>query len=97
MSTLPFTADAVNLFAGTTPSAQTGLVSIKMKTNRFYTDGTLKSTGNTYSLAKAWAQMAVEKGWASEVVSGTALIPEQMSPATLTAAQAAATQSLVSK
>jgi hypothetical protein len=66
MSTKAFSANAVNLFIGTDADALVGSMTILMKTNKYYTDGTLLKTGLSYTVTRAWGQMAVDRAWAGD-------------------------------
>lgn len=93
MTTQSFPADSAKQYIGTPMNAPTGMVTILMKTNRYYTDGTLLKTGISYSVTTAWAKTAVDSGWAADVPQA---FPEIPAPGGLTAAQVSAVQALVS-
>lgn len=77
MSTKSFTANAVNLFVGSLGDAQTGSVTVMMKTRKYYTDGTELKPGVAYTVTKAWGLSAVDKGWATNAAGD---VLEQMGP-----------------
>jgi hypothetical protein len=77
MSTKAFSANAVNLFIGTPADGLVGSMTVLMKTNKYYTDGTLLKTGVTYAVTKDWGRMAVDKAWADDSAK---ILPEENPP-----------------
>lgn len=66
MTTQAFPANATNLHLGAAADTITGTMSVLMRTNKYYTDGSLKQTGTTYTVTREWGKLAVESGWASD-------------------------------
>lgn len=76
--TKSFSPDQVQLYIGTPPDALDGTMTVLMKTNRYYTDGSLKRSGVSYSVTQAWGRSAIEAGWAEDVDN---TLPVQDGPA----------------
>jgi len=64
MGSKTFPADAVNLFVGTPADALTGSTTIRMKTRKYYIDGTPLLPTVSYTVNAAWADNAIKRGWA---------------------------------
>jgi len=84
MTTQAFAADSAKDYLGTVENDLAGNMTVLMKTNRYYTDNSLKKTGVSYTVTREWGQVAVERGWASDVDGVLPVVPE---PASLTGAQ----------
>ncbi len=76
--TKSFSADQVQVFAGTPPDDLSGTMTVLMKTNKYYTDGTLKQAKVSYTVTREWGKSAIEAGWASDVNN---VLPLQDTPA----------------
>lgn len=90
--TKSFPADNVKLHIASAADAPTGTMTVLMRTNRYYTDGSLLQTGEEYTVTKEWGQDALSRNWCEDVAD---VFPETETPSGLTAAQVAATQALV--
>lgn len=75
--TKSFSPDQVQLYVGTTPDDLEGTMTVLMKTNRYYTDGTLKQAKSSYTVTREWGRTAIEAGWAEDT---GAVLPVQDSP-----------------
>jgi len=93
MTTQAFSADSAKDYLGTELDALTSTMTVLMKTNKYYTDNSLKQTGQSYTVTREWGKIAVEQGWASDT---GAVLPVVPTPAGLTAAEVVATKPLVS-
>ncbi len=91
--TKSFPADNVKLHISSAADAPTGTMTVLMRTNRYYTDGSLLQTGEEYTVTKEWGQDALSRNWCEDVAD---VFPETETPSGLTAAQVAVTQALVS-
>ena len=91
--TKSFPADNVKLHIASAADAPTGTMTVLMRTNRYYTDGSLLQTGEEYTVTKEWGQDALSRNWCEDVAD---VFPETETPSGLTAAQVAATQALAS-
>ena len=67
--TKSFSPDQVQVYAGTPPDDLQGSMSVLMRTNKYYTDGTLKQAKVTYVVTREWGRAAVEAGWAEDASS----------------------------
>ena len=75
--TKSFSPDQVQLYIGTPPDDLDGTMTVLMKTNRYYTDGSLKQAKNSYTVTREWGRTAVEAGWAADAGN---VLPVQDSP-----------------
>ena len=91
--TKSFPADNVKLHISSAADAPTGTMTVLMRTNRYYTDGSLLQTGEEYTVTKEWGQDALSRNWCEDVAD---VFPETETPSGLTAAETAATKALVS-
>lgn len=91
--TKPFPADNVKLHIASAADVPSGTMTVLMRTNRYYTDGSLLQTGVQYTVTKEWGQDALSRNWCEDVAD---VFPETETPSGLTAAQVAAIQPLVS-
>lgn len=91
--TKSFPADNVKLHIASAADAPSGTMSVLMRTNKYYTDGSLLRTGVQYTVTKEWGQDALSRNWCEDVAG---VFPETETPSGLTAVQVAATQALVS-
>lgn len=91
--TKSFPADNVKLHISSAADAPTGTMTVLMRTNRYYTDGSLLQTGEEYTVTKEWGQDALSRNWCEDVAD---VFPETETPSGLTAAQVATIQALVS-
>jgi len=77
MTTVATSPDAVNLWLGTPGDPQTTLISVTMKTRKWYTDGTEMKPGLTYLVTQDWANNALSRGW---IIDVNKVIPQPMTP-----------------
>ena len=66
MQTTSFPATYVDLQVGAPLLEPEGNMQIKMKTRKVYIDGTVLNSGVTYTVTRAWGQVAVGNNWASD-------------------------------
>lgn len=90
--TKAFSPDQVQLYIGTPPDDLEGTMTVLMKTNKYYTDGSLKQAKTSYTVTREWGRAAVEAGWAEDTED---VLPVQDSPG-FREGNVAALQALVS-
>ena len=82
MTTQAFPPSSSKTDAGTAQTPPGGNVMVLMKTNKYYTDGTLLQSGRRYSVTASWGKSAEERSWGKIVDTAT---PERATPPEQTA------------
>lgn len=92
--TKSFPADNVKLHIASAADAPTGTMTVLMRTNRYYTDGSLLQTGEQYTVTKEWGQDALSRNWCEDVAD---VFPETETPSGLTADEVSLIRGVVSQ
>lgn len=75
MTTQSFDANTSKEDLGAPLIEGAGTMTILMKTNRYYTDGSLLKAKTSYSVSRDWGKIAVERCWASDTNSVLPMTP----------------------